>query len=180
MPFKDEVASIVQEILSDSTQWPPEMSYAIPQMVAQSPVTPAPLPGDLIDLQQHTSPVSTSAITFAAGADLISTDLEFIAQGGNNYLLTVAAPYIQQTSTTAHSQISINLDGADAGIFVNYFPEVANATQALYAAGPFTPSAGSRTVNARAWNSSAGTTNVGAGTGGAGTTLPLIVALYRI
>jgi hypothetical protein len=176
--FRDSVESIVQGILADQTQWPEEMSYAIPQLVAQSPIA-APSTG-IIAFGTRTSNVTTTGTTFAGGADILSSPLSFTASGKDSYLLTVIGRDWQNNTASTRNILRLNLDGADAGIFADDSVTAANFPNILNAQGVINiPSVGSHTINAR-FQVTGGTGTIEAGSGGAGVSTPILVTVQRI
>lgn len=171
----------MQEILADQTQWPMEMLSAIPQLVAQSPVPTPPGAGALIASDIHSSSVTTTGTTFAAGADVLTTPLSFSAQGNNNYLLVVTAESWHNSAAANQQLFRINLDGADYGAFGLFNSPGAAYEAPLRAAGVVVkPSTGDHTINARLITGAGTATIVAAAGGTVGGGTPILVALYRV
>lgn len=176
MSFDDRVNAALQQILSDPIQLPTEFVSALPQIVAQNPVAVAHTSGMRIAKGTKASSVATTGTTFAAGADLLASALQFTAVGGNSYIVRVSAPFWQNSAAANGCDLRLNLDGADAGFVARITSPAINAGVPCVGVGYFTPSAGSHTVNIRL-SVSAGTGTVQAGSGGAGTNLPIVVTI---
>ena len=138
------------------------------------------VPGGRIAYGTNTSAVSTAGTTFAGGADLLATPLKFTATGSNSYIVRVSAQQWGNSGAAGTgSQLRINLDGADAGLFANMQVQVAGDSAEILNATAYlaTPSAGAHTVNVRLVVGGTGTASVASGAGGAGATLPILVTL---
>jgi hypothetical protein len=79
------------------------------------------------------------------------------------------------------SQLRINLDGTDAGVFSSFTSVTANAQIPLDQSGVIVaPSAGVHTVNVRATVGGASTVTLAGAGGGAGTASPILVSVEKI
>lgn len=181
MAFRDDMRNVVLEVLGDPLSWPLEMTSAIPQLVAQSPVAVPQIAGDVIASGTKTSTVTATGTTFATGTDVLATPLSFTAQGNNDYLLTVIGESWHNSAATNQQLFRINLDGADYGAFGLFNSPGAGYEAPLHASGVVVkPSTGGHTINARLITG-AGTATILAAAGGAvGGGTPILVTLYRI
>jgi hypothetical protein len=141
-------------------------------------VKPQPI---LIAFGTKASSVTTTGTTFAAGADLLAAALSFTADGISSYVMRASSSGLSTSAAAGTAlNISINLDGADAGIYVNVNEPVTGYTVPFAGEGVFTPAAGAHTLNARVSGGAAGTITVQGGAGGAGVRTPIIVSLWRL
>ena len=176
MSFDDQVTSIVQKILSDSTQLPSEFISSLPQIVAQNPVSTAKTSGMRIASATTTSTVTTTGTTFAGGTDILGSALKFTASGSNSYIVRVSA-LAWQNSVINENFAKLNLDGADGGFMAAAHIEVAGHLECLAGVAYITPAAGEHSVNVRVHSNAAGTLTVLGGAGGAASNLPIIVTI---
>lgn len=114
--------------------------------------------------------VASTGTTFAGGADVLAAALSFTADGTSTYRVILTAPSCNASAATG--RISLNLDGAEAGVMA-YTASSTNTP--CYAAIPITPSVGAHTVNVRIYLSSAGTITLVGGSSGVGTSGPIEV-----
>lgn len=176
MSFADDVRSV----LSDTMNLPPELLDYLIQYSAVNPVSSAARGGDLIASETHTPNVTSTGTTFATGTDILTSSLGFTAQGGNSYKLVVSGRDWSNSGTGNRNILRLNLDGADAGIFADATLDTASFPYPLMYQGVIlTPAAGNHTINVRLCVTS-GTATIDNGGGGAGTSTPLLVELYRI
>ena len=137
-----------------------------------------PMSGARIAYGKATANVTTTGTTFAGGADLLASALNFNADGSSDYILKVSAVDASHSVSTAYWYLHANLDGADAGFFSQVQSPAANsgmpvAARALIVA----PSAAAHTLNVRVRGGTAGTTTIVGGAGGANTAMPIVVTL---
>ena len=138
--------------------------------------------GSVVGHATNTSSATTSGTSFAAGADILAADLSFIADGTSDYLVTVSARQWSNTGTSLpHNRLSLKLDGADAGVFIDTSLATGQAVVVSGSVVIAAPSAGAHTVNGRFWVSAGtGTLTAGAGGAGGGVSTPLVVTVTTL
>ena len=172
MTFADKV----YDVLSDTLNLPEDfLDYVGIQYPAINPISTAKTSGMRIAYATRNANIATAGVTFGTGVDLLTTPIQFTAQGSQNYIFRVNATGWFNTNV-AQNQLRMNLDGADNGFLALCTIPAANETMPVIAAGIFTPTVGEHSVNARL-TVTAGTGTVQGAGGGAGNALPIVVTL---
>ena len=172
--FSDEVRSV----LSDTMNLPADfLNYQL-QYQIQNPVQVPKASGQRIATSTVTSAVTATGTTFATGTDVLSSAIEFTAQGNNDYIVRLLAPSWFNNTGADGCQINLNLDSADGGRMANMTSGAANELQNCSGVGYITkPSAGEHSVNVRLLAVTGGTAAINGGAGGVGAQGPIVVTL---
>ena len=130
--------------------------------------------------QQSTSIYYLTSNTLAGASDIFSSDLTWTADGTSTYWIEFCTPYAYTgyTGSEAYSNLFlVNGSGTDLGLFaVTGMNNVAAKRQygSIYIKAPYTPSAGSVSINIRGiYVNGDNTGGLTAGSGGVGAYLPM-------
>lgn len=139
-----------------------------------------PGPGMVIAYGKKTSSVTTTGTTFAAGADVLASALNFTADGSSDYIVEGRGP-AWNISAGNSLRCELNLDGSADGFAQSQDPNTGGSGADM----PFcpfaivAPAAGAHTANLRVYASGAATCIVRGGVGGSATYLPASVVVRR-
>lgn len=97
--------------------------------------------------------VSTTGTSFGAGVDLFGAAMSFTANGTSAYVLRISGTYWFNSTTNALN-LAINLDSTNGGVITQLTGFTGTPQMTATWVYPFTPSAGTHTVNARLYTSS--------------------------
>lgn len=135
--------------------------------------------------QTTTSNYSVSSSTLAGASNIFSSNLTWTADGTSTYWLEFYVPLhiTGYTGVSAYTIIKlVNSSGTDLGQIGNTEKNNASGERAygsVFVKFPYTPSAGSTSVNIRAYYANGDNTGVlHGGSGGAGNYMPIWCAVY--
>lgn len=168
-------ADAVRAVLADTQNLPADLLDFMLQHQAQNGLPVAKTSGQRIVSGTRGTNVSTAGLTFAAGADVLGTALEFSATGNNDYIVRMFAPNWSNSVAGDGCQLLVNLDGGSAGGMGLYASTTAGAQAPCVGVGYITkPTTGEHSVNVRLVAVTGGTATIQAG---AGSPLQAIVTL---
>jgi hypothetical protein len=126
--------------------------------------------------QTRTSSLGSTATTVATASDIFSSDLTWTAAGSVTYWIEFYVVRTQVAAGATYGSYSM-VDGSGTDLGTVALMYTASLQVPMFVKVPYTPSAGSVSVNFRLITN-AGTTNLIAGAGGAGADMPAWAAVY--